>query len=183
MKCRPTLIPPNRIHHRQSSWHPNDKVQKEWSRLTKTNAHECRQVGQKTRKKNTPPDSHRQKNTQPNDPRNNPKKKPMMGGRRRDRMDERQNLPPRKGREGCDGSKEKPRCEKNPRRDRSKLGLGPPCPDLADDRYSPNARGMPPLGHRYPPCLTEKHPWRREPLGLPCSNWIHPCGRQGHSLT
>ena len=66
-----------------------------------------------------PPYSHRQKNVQPNDPQSNPKKKPRMGGRRHDGMDERQNLPPRRGWESHNGSKEKPRCEKNLRRDRS----------------------------------------------------------------
>jgi hypothetical protein len=149
----------------------------------KTNVHECRQVGRKTRKKNASPYSHRQKNVQPNDPRSNPKKKPRMGGRHRDGMDERQNPPPRRGWESRDGSKEKLRCEKNPRRDRSMRGLGLPCPDLADNRYSPHAKRMPPPGHRYPLYLSEKDPWRSEPRDPPCSNWIHPCGRQRHPLT
>ena len=141
---------------------PRCGAQKERSRQTKTNAHKHHQVGQKTNKNNAPPDSCQEKNAQPNDPRNSPKKKPRMGGRCRNRRDERRNPPPRRGWEGRDGSKGKPRHERSPRHDRSKRGLGPPRPDPADEQSSPHVRRMPPLGHRYPPCLTKKDPWQSE---------------------
>ncbi len=102
--------------------------------MTKTNGQECHHVGRETKRKSAPPDNRRQKNAQPNDPRNDPKKKPRMEGRRREGMDEQWNLPPKRGRESREGSGEKPKGEVNPRHDRIERGMGPLCPDPADDQ-------------------------------------------------
>ena len=129
-------------------------------------------MGRKTKKRNAPPDNRQQKNAQPNDPRNDPKKKPRMGGRRRDGMDEKQKPPPKRGQESREGSEEKPRGGENPRHDRSKRGMGPLCPDPANDQDSPHAKRMPPQGHRYPPYLTEKDPGRSDPRGPLSLGWM-----------
>ena len=75
------------------------------------NDQEWHHVDRETKRKSAHPDSHRQKNAQPNDPQNDPKKKPRMGGRRRDGMDEQRKPPPKRGRESCEGSEEKPKGE------------------------------------------------------------------------
>ncbi len=73
------------------------------------NDHEWHHVDRETKRKSAHPDNHRQKNAHPNDPQNDPKKKPRMGERRRDGMDEQRKPPPKRGRESCEGSEEKPK--------------------------------------------------------------------------
>ena len=116
----------------------------------KTNDQECHPVGRKMKKRSALPDDHRQKNTHPNDPRNDPKKKPRMGGRRHNGMDEKRKPPPKRGWESRKGSGEKPRDEDR-RHGRNKRGMGPLCPDPAGNQHSLHAERMPPQRHRYPP--------------------------------
>ncbi len=115
-----------------------------------TTGQERHPVGRKTKKRIAPHDNRQQMTVRPNDPRNNPKTIPRMGGRRRDGMAEKRKPPPKRGRESREGSVERPRDE-DQEHGRSGQGMGPLRRGPAGNQHSLHARRMSPQGHRCPP--------------------------------
>ncbi len=115
-----------------------------------TTGQECHPVGRKTKKRSAPHDNRWQKTVHPNDPWNDPKKIPRMGGRHRDGMAEKRKPPPKRGWESRKGSMQKPRDE-DQKHGRNRQGLGPLHLGPAGDQHSLHARRMSLQGHRCPP--------------------------------
>ena len=115
-----------------------------------TTGQECHPVGRKMKKRSAPHHNRRQMTVRPNDPRNDQKKTPRMGEKRRDGMIEERKPPPKRGRESHEESVERPRDE-DQEHGRNGQGQGPLRLGPDGSQHSPPARRMSPQGHRCPP--------------------------------